>query len=451
MKLQKALKMGGGAKLALACFCVALGAFVAHALDNAAITVTSVSQRWPMSRLVDVTYSLAGATGPVDVDVTLTANGKTEAVPDAAISGTARSVTNGGPYRLTFDPTRTAFANEDMLSECTVTLTPAAEKLYMLVDIASSLGNSAARVTYTNAVIGTGMQWDDLYKTNYIVLRRIPAGTFMMGRSATPGSGYGHEAPQHRVTLTKDFYMAVYETTFAQFKKVGGTYPIKNTDSYFTDQDPLRPVHCVRYYTIRNQSTWSSTNELSAARDCGGDSYWLGKLRKLTGGGYLFDFPTEAQWEYACHAGTSGDYYTGEDLTSFVEGADPKLATLARYRYNGGYLNNGTTAPDMSCTADEGGLARVGSYSPNDWGLYDMLGNVEEWCLDYYTGGTLGSDPSVDPRGGAYNMNAGQAVRMLRGGSWLSNMKACRTTYRTANNSGVAANSVGFRLCLTLE
>ena len=112
-------------KLIMAISAAALVASSAPALDNAAITVMSVSQRWPLSRLVDVTYTLSGATGPVDVDVTLTSNGKTESVPNAAISGTARSVTNGGPYRLTFDPTRTAFANEDMLSDCTVTLTPA--------------------------------------------------------------------------------------------------------------------------------------------------------------------------------------------------------------------------------------------------------------------------------------------------------------------------------------
>ena len=439
-------------KLIMAISAAALVASSAPALDNAAITVMSVSQRWPLSRLVDVTYTLSGATGPVDVDVTLTSNGKTESVPNAAISGTARSVTNGGPYRLTFDPTRTAFANEDMLSDCTVTLTPATEKLYMIVDLDPSLGNSAARVTYANEVIGTGTQWDDLYKTNYIVLRRIPAGTFMMGRSTSPGSGYSHESPQHRVTLTKDFYMAVYETTLAQFQKVGWSFPIGNNDSYFTDKDPLRPAHCIRYYTVRDQWTWSSTNELSAARECGSaSSFWLGKLRQLTGGEYLFDLPTEAQWEYACHAGTSGDYYTGEDMTSFVDGADPKLATLARYRYNGGYLNDGADAPEWSCTAVEGGLARVGSYSPNNWGLYDMLGNVSEWCLDYYNGGTLGSDPSVDPRGGDYATNKGQAFRVCRGGEWSAGMKSCRTTYRTAIAAGSNSYNCGFRICLTLE
>ena len=84
-----------GARLALACACAALTVSVAHALDNAEITVTAVSQRWPMSRLVDVTYTLSGATEPVDVDVTLTSNGKTEAVPDAAISGTARTRSRG--------------------------------------------------------------------------------------------------------------------------------------------------------------------------------------------------------------------------------------------------------------------------------------------------------------------------------------------------------------------
>ena len=412
--------------------------------NAATVTVSSVSQRWPWNKQVDVTYSVSGATAPIDIDVSITSNGKTVQVPDGAISGTARSVTDGGPYRLTFDPTRTAFSNETMLADCTVTLTPALEKLYMLVNLAMS-GNTAARVTYTNEVIGTGTQWNDLYKTNYIVLKRIPAGTFTMGRSRSPGSGYGHEAPQHQVTLTKDFYIGVYELTLGQFMKAGGSFPIKSTDSYFTDMDPLRPAHCLRYYTLRSVTTWSSTNDLAVARDCGSaSSYWLGKLREKTGGGFLFDLPTEAQWEYACHAGTSGDFYTGENVTAW-ENEDPKLANYARYRWNGGYPD-GVTSVNYAWTAAEGGPAHVGSYEPNNWGLYDMLGNMLEWCLDSYTGGTLGSAPSVDPRGGADC--ASDTLRMMKGGAWNTDMRQCRTTFRGAANPG---NFAGCRLCLTLE
>ncbi len=409
------------------------------------VEVHSVVQRWPFSRLVDVSYTVSGTAAAIDIDVSITSNGKTIDVPEAAITGKARSVSNGGPYRLTFDPTRTEFSGEEMLSDCVVTLSPTVEKLFMLVNLDDSLGDTAERVSYTNQVIGTGTQWDDLYKTNYIVLRRIPAGTFTMGRASSPGSGYGHEAPQHDVTLTHDFYMAVYETTIAQFSKINGNFPISSSDSYFTDKDPLRPAHCVRYNTLRGAS-WDATNELAAARDCGSDNF-LARLRVKTGGALLFDLPTEAQWEYACRAATTGDYYTGEDITAWGD-SDAKLVTLARYRYNGGYQDNGATEPALSATASEGGPARVGSLAPNNWGLYDMLGNVAEWCLDWY-GGSLGSEPAVDPMGAA--MPESNPKRIVKGGSWSGTAKLCRTSYRTSLITLEKGNGMGFRLCLTFE
>ncbi|MBR3085954.1 MAG: formylglycine-generating enzyme family protein [Kiritimatiellae bacterium] len=422
-----------------------IAAFPPAAQAEPAVEVLSVAQRWPFSRLVDVTYTLSGAASAIDIDVSLTSNGKTVAVPDAALTGKARSVSNGGPYRLTFDPTRTEFSGEEMLSDCVVTLSPTVEKLFMLVNLDDSLGDTAERVSYTNQVIGTGTQWDDLYKTNYIVLRRIPAGTFTMGRASSPGSGFGHETPQHDVTLTRDFYMAVYETTIAQFAKINGSFPISSTDNYFTDKDPLRPAHCVRYATLRGEA-WDATNDLATARDCGSGNF-LAQLRAKTGGAFPFDLPTEAQWEYACRAGTAGDYYTGENMTAFAD-IDAKLATLARYRYNGGYPDNGATVPSTSASATEGGPARVGSLAPNNWGLYDMLGNVAEWCLDWY-GGSLGSEPAVDPMGAA--MPESNPKRIVKGGSWSGTAKLCRTSYRTSLITLEKGNGMGFRLCLTFE
>jgi len=233
-----------------------------------------------------------------------------------------------------------------------------------------------------------------------------PPGTFMMG-SPEEEEGRNSGETLHQVTLTKGFWMAKYEVTRRQWNSV-----MEHDSSPFAgDELPMQLF-----------------------------SHDAQNFCEKTG----LQLPTEAQWEYACHAGTSGDFYTGENVTAW-ENEDPKLANYARYRWNGGYPD-GVTSVNYAWTAAEGGPAHVGSYEPNNWGLYDMLGNMLEWCLDSYTGGTLGSAPSVDPRGGADC--ASDTLRMMKGGAWNTDMRQCRTTFRGAANPG---NFAGCRLCLTLE
>ena len=161
---------------------------------------------------------------------------------------------------------------------------------------------------------------------------------------------------------------------------------------------------------------------------------FLGKLRAKTG--QTFDLPTEAQWEYACRAGTTTALNTGKNLTS--TGWDYAMDEAGRYSYNqkdgkGGYSEH----------------TKVGSYLPNAWGLYDMHGNVGEWCLDWYTAG-IGSSAVTDPKG----PNSGE-YRVVRGGGWYGNAQSCRSArvhhYFKSNYYGYSdkdASIYGFRVVL---
>jgi formylglycine-generating enzyme required for sulfatase activity len=213
-------------------------------------------------------------------------------------------------------------------------------------------------------------------------LKLIPAGPFTMG-SPTSESGRGNDETQHSVTISQPFYMGVYEVTQAQWQAVMGSNP-----SHFTG-DLNRPVE---------QVSWNDCQAF-----CQKVSAKTGKTVRL---------PTEAEWEYACRAGSTGRYSFGD--------SDSALGNYAWYYDNSG----NTTHP-------------VGQKQPNAWGLYDMHGNVWEWCQDWYGPYSSGSvtDPS-GPGSGEY--------RVLRGGSWYYIPPFCRAAVRRRltpdnrwNNSGV--------------
>ena len=424
------------------------------------VEVQSVVQRWPFSRLVDVTYTISGAAAAIDIDVSLTSNGKTVAVPDAAISGKARSITNGGPYRLTFDPTRTEFSGEEMLSDCAVTLSPASEKLFMIVDLAASLSDTAeARISFTNEVVGANGVWGDYYKTNCVVLRRVKAGSFTMGAKSSESTSSRERGFRRSVTLTKDFYIGVFEVPQTLYKGVRGGDSAYGAGEDFTTDADLRPVARVSYEHLRSDS-WSCTNTLAEARAVPSD-FWIGKFRAKTGGAFLFDLPTEAQWEYACRAGTDTSFYNGYDISSASAATDANLDALGvRYKGNGGWAADWSAIPsDPSSVGTENGTARIGSCVPNAWGLYDMLGNADEWVLDWATTLTSSAmfaeafEQTVDPRGPSL-CDDERNYRVIKGGSFNRDASKCRASSRHVGKPTTGYRKeqwAGFRLCLTLE
>ncbi len=245
----------------------------------------------------------------------------------------------------------------------------------------------------------------------------IPPGTFTMGSPASEKDRWADEGPQTVVTITKGFWMAKYETTQGEYQAVMGSNP-----SYFTTQDwngnPIspdlnRPVEQVSWYDATNYCGKLTARERAAGR---------------LPAGYVYRLPTEAEWEYACRAGTTTATAFGNSLSS------------TQANFDGDYPYNGAAKGPFL-----GRTTQVGSYAPNAWGLYDMHGNVWEWCQDWCTDSLPGGSV-VDPRGP--NLPLTDALRVLRGGCWLNNGRPCRTADRGRLNPDNRLNLLGFRPAL---
>jgi len=223
----------------------------------------------------------------------------------------------------------------------------------------------------------------------------IPPGTFMMGSPKDEPERYDDEK-LHEVTLTRRFYMQTKTVTQGQWKAVMGYNP-----SYFKDCGDNCPVENV---------SWNDAHE------------FIRKLNELDRGGNTYRLPTEAEWEYACRAGT---------ITPFAFG---KCLSTDEANYNGNY-------PLEGCPKGKyrGKMIPVGSLKANDWGLYDMHGNVWEWVQDWYGDYPSGSvtDPVGPERGSG---------RVLRGGSWNNFAAICRSAYRSRSVPVNRYGSIGFRL-----
>ena len=369
------------------------------AAENARVTNLTATPRTPWNGLVDITYSLECDTPDAAMAVSFQGYDRdwNESIPMITLTGDGAGgelLPAGGPYHIVWDS-----ANdwpEGHSSEFTVTATAEVKEttpLYLVVNL-----NTGA---VTPSTTGPDLS-DDTCRTTELWLRRIPKGTFTMG---SPGTEVGREPgdskeTQHQVTLTEDFYIGVFEITQKQYSLIYGSNPSK----YKGD---TRPVECVSYDTIRGTGSTAGTGWPAYGHAVDSGSF-LGKLRAKTG--KTFDLPTEAQWEYACRAGTTTALNTGKNLTSTDK--DSAMDEAGRYGYNendgkGGYSEH----------------TKVGSYLPNAWGLYDMHGNVYEWCLDWYTS-DLGSSAVTDPKGPSSGSH-----RVLRGGAWSNDAQHCRSAF----------------------
>ncbi len=235
----------------------------------------------------------------------------------------------------------------------------------------------------------------------------IPAGTFMMGRPETEKVGYLGERPQHEVTISKPYYMGKFTVTQEQYEEVAGTNP----SNFKGKKNPVESV-----------------NWFEAVAFCE-------KLNKQSGTAKVaFALPTEAQWEYACRAGTTTRYYFGDD---------EKGTELEKYAWFN--KNVGTKFSNY-------GAQPVGGKPANPFGLYDMHGNVFQWCADWYDQEYYKNSPTVDPTGpkeGVVQTQNKSSARVLRGGSWDAVSTYCRSAARAWLTPTYRNSLNGFR-CIVL-
>ncbi|MDR0535440.1 MAG: SUMF1/EgtB/PvdO family nonheme iron enzyme [Puniceicoccales bacterium] len=267
-----------------------------------------------------------------------------------------------------------------------------------------------------------------------LMMQPIPAGTFTMG-SPKEEAGRDDDERQHQVSITKPFWLAASPVTWAQWKKVMGTTPKEqlraawNSDLECWDDGDGKLVTMKKYFDVKKLEISEWEKGLSENQDDDFPMIWVSWYeamefcRELTEteraagrlpSGYEYTLPTEAQWEYACRAGTSGPY-----------GRNGNLDEMGWYDKNSG-----------------GNLHSVLKKKPNAWGLYDMHGNVWEWCLDWY--GEYPEGKATDPRGAASGENC-----VIRGGSSLSNASTCGSAYRSNALPHWRGGEQGFRICLS--
>ncbi len=240
--------------------------------------------------------------------------------------------------------------------------------------------------------------------------RLIPPGEFLMGSPDDEEGRWTDEGPQHRVRISRPFFLGVHPVTQSQWESVMGSNPSDfSSDGLFGERVSRMSTGDFPVDSV----SWGDTQS------------FLKKLNEqATATGGVYRLPTEAEWEYACRAGTTTRFYFGDDPTDLDE--------FGWYSGNTGGWSDGRPH-------------RVGVKRPNAWGIYDLHGNVWEWCQDRLSGDYETNSPREDPTGpptGSYRVN--------RGGSWDEDAEFCRSASRGGSTPGRRRNDLGFRLVLSV-
>lgn len=253
-------------------------------------------------------------------------------------------------------------------------------EVYLVVDLASGVDSPSYPVSYMFDVPPGG--WGEVYKTTKLVLRRIDAGTFLMGGSIS-------------TTISKPFYIGIFEVTQKQYQLLTGGRPS------FWGNSVTYPVEQVSWEDVKYS--------------------FLGRLQNKTG--LDFNLPTEAQWEYACRAGTTTTYSYGDTAD------EDYMWYFINSRYDHTYKQTN----------------EVGTKLPNPWGLYDMHGNVYEWCRDTYADSLPGG---TDPISLSWRATPKKPdpYRVLRGGCYDDASGNCSSAYRGSSDQSYSYRTYGFRL-----
>jgi len=408
---------------------------------NASPTVTVESlTRKPDSNCVKISYVVVGEPAVVTADIKIDGN----ALADSAqtnVTGEINRLVGVGRHVCRWMPPA-GFAYQDAALSVDMTAwSTNRPPAYMAI----SLTNTNERIEYFQSAGRLPVPLEDRkWKTSHLVMRKIPAANveWVMG-SPTEELGHNiyHYEDQRRVRLSRDFYLGVYPLTIRQFKNLQVTigFDPNVADTYYLTKDGI-PVYDdlprggLGYSTLRGSGAaqygdsepspdipiWPSSGHDSIATNC-----FLGVAR--TKFGLTFDLPSEAEWEFACRAETTAAFNSDEGNNASLDRCDPLGWHVGNSRIESPAVN----APHP-----------VGQKSPNRYGLYDMHGNIREWCLDWFAPFTASQAAILDPQGAVtyYNSTSSERKletghRSLRGGSYLSTTNACRS----ASRSGYAA------------
>ena len=422
--------------------------FLAAAAAFAApqILVDRVQQRYPWNGLVDIDYTVSGIEATHDandyfVSFSVTTGEVSVACSNFLTYAGCDLPSANGSHRVTWDTAADGYEALVTAGTLKATLTydvgTLSDSTYMVVDLsAGTAGPYPVRFIRTD--LPTSVFNRDLYKTSRLVLKRIPAGSFWMGVGTTASTSgkYGNitawdGVSRQYVRLTEDYYLALFETTAQQYKLVTGT-------ALAAKDAQTAPKFGFLWGLSIDTAPF---NNLSSRAVCRGQA--------VTG----FSLPTEAQWERACRAGTLTTYYNGKNYTG-QQVADNKM-------YGNFCMCAWTSTYGPKVAMNGQGHALVGQFPPNDWGFYDMAGNVIEWCSDWFGDYPTPPEgkawdelnPLVNPTGPATQPEK-DPIHCARGGcsdaGWNNIASGKRQAFPGTPGSGNAYRN-GFRYALTVK
>ena len=396
-------------------------------------TVDKVQQRYPWNGMVDIDYSVAYADGETPLDpvddklvFTFVDESVTPFVSNVVKYAEDTVPTVSGSYRATWDANLEGVTWRSDKVRMLLGVKHYARK-YMVIDLSEGPTATSYPVTYMSAPPATDAGFNCTeYKTTKMVFRLIPPGTFRMG-SMSDEVSRGENETRHLVTLTKSFYIGLFELTQAQYANVRSL----SVSDYATYAGEERPVDRAMYKNFR----------CNCNADIPASGLFI-KIMRTRAGLNTFDLPTEAQWEYACRAGTVTPLNDGVPCTT-SEALESQAKVLGRCKANKDDKAGGYDAYTQHTV--------VGLYAPNKAGLYDMHGNVAEMCLDIFRADISTSDLRIDPlvpNTWVYNTDA---KRPLRGGGFNRDVSTVRSAARvTGDTNSNTDSSYGYRLAVTL-
>lgn len=399
---------------------LAASVLMSLAAEAAVPEVDKVKMTQDASRLVTITYELSNAPAVVTLDITtnhVSIGGKNI---DSLMGDVNMLVTENGTHTIYWRPDHSWNDHRvtDKSARAVVTAWATDDPPdYMTLDLSAGCPVRLRFYPGEDFLPG-GILSNTAYRTSKLVMRKIHAKDVEWTMGSLKSTKYSPDCETpHAVKMTEDYYIGVFQITQSQYTHVIGVDATLNPANNYATEGEMRPREKLKYSIFRMASS-AATGDYPTTP---ASNSFLGRIRALTGEQVAFDLPSEAQWEFACRAGHGEGYFNDGSSEDNFE----NLLRLGMTSYS----------PDHSTTAI------VGSYTPNDWGLYDMYGNVCEFCLDLYKQDITGN------YSGAVITSGDNTKHVLRGGCrWMSFEKDNSWSRLVTESATYGDPSYGFRV-----